>query len=505
MKAGGEIAGNPSPGSGEPWAAWRVQSTGKERAATSHVAVAVALSGMLAAPVTGPSDEGARPDLRIYAGPWGRMKAGFVPQATRAVAGEPVFFDFVVRNAGRDRIDLRMGGDNRGSPRHNRFTVVLRRVGPPGPQGPLPDPHGYTHGGGLASFVALDPGQEYRQSLLLQNWADLSVRPLGLSKVRAARSDSAEAGPDALLAVTASYTLAIRPAGNPDTAPAPVHVADGFLLRLSPADEKSMAAVVRRFSAQSGSKDPARRRNAWTALGMIRRPDAVDGLLAALAKADSDKRGDDAEGILHALNRHDEDKRVLPAIIAAARDGSHVGQRTACRLLTRLDTPDSRQVLLDLAQAGRPEVQRQAIFGLGQLKERRALPVLRALLKETGEHDLLRGRIAWALCSIGEKLDRDWVMGVIRRWPDFASNDGGTVSLVAAHGDLDDARALARCLRDDTSAKVSGYNQSIISAVAKLGGPDYPYRRLDGKLRDRPALRAANRKTIDAYRAWAKP
>ncbi|HET6430239.1 MAG TPA: HEAT repeat domain-containing protein [Phycisphaerae bacterium] len=470
-----------------------------------HVAVAIALSGVLAAPVAGLSDEGARPGLRIYAGPWGRIEAGFVPQAAHAVVGEPVFFDFVVRNVGSSTIAFTMGGDDRGSPRHNRFTVVVRPVGPPGTQEPLTDPHGYTHGGGQVSPVALGPGQEFRQSLLLQNWARLDIPPHLLSDSQAAPPGSPGTGPGALLAVTASYTLGIRPNGSSETAPTPVHVADGFMLRLSPADEESMAAVVRRFSAQCDSQEEARRRNAWTALGMIRRPDAVDDLLAALAQADTDKRTDDAPGILHALNRHDEDKRVLPAIIAVARDGNHVGQPTACWLLTRIDSPESRQTLLDLAQTSRPEVQREAIFGLGQLKERRALPILRALLSKTGEHDLLRGRIAWAMCRIGEKLDRDWVMGVIQRWPDFADDDGGTVRLVAEHGDLNDARALARCLRDDTSAKISGYNKSLIDAIVKLGGPDYPYRCLDGKLREAPALQAANRRTVEGYRTWAKP
>ena len=148
---------------------------------------------------------------------------------------------------------------------------------------------------------------------------------------------------------------------------------------------------------------------------------------------------------------------------------------------------------------------RQAIFALGQLKEPRAAPLLRTLLKNAEKHDLLRGRIAWALCRLGEEFHRSWVMGVVRRWPDFAHNDGGTVRLVAENGNLDDARALARCLRDDTSVKISGYNKSLIGAIVKIGGPRHPYRRLYGKLRDDAGPLAVNRRTIQAYRAWAQP
>ncbi|KKL63730.1 hypothetical protein LCGC14_2172170, partial [marine sediment metagenome] len=190
---------------------------------------------------------------------------------------------------------------------------------------------------------------------------------------------------------------------------------------------------------------------------------------------------------------------------AVARDEKHTDQLTACWVLTRHDTPESRQALLDLAKTARRNVQRQAVWGLGLLKERRASPILRTLLKNTEEHDLLRGRIAWALCQLGEEFHRSWVMGVVRRWPDFANNDAGTVRLVAENGNLDDARALARCLRDDTSVKMSRYNKSLIGAIVKLGGQRHPYRWLYGKLRDDAGLLAVNRRTIQAYRAWAQP
>ncbi|KKK78940.1 hypothetical protein LCGC14_2838510, partial [marine sediment metagenome] len=263
------------------------------------VVTVVALAGLLVSAAAGPPADGGRPALRAQAGPWGRIEAGFAPRVTRAVVGEPVFFDFVVRNVGGGKIAFEMGGDSRGSIRHNRFTVVVRSPG----QGarPLPDPQGYSNGGGVITRVTLEGGEEYRQSLLLQNWADLRLPPDMFPKVPIAGSDAPERKSEAVLAVTAAYTLPIRPSRKSDATPTPVHVTDGFLLRLRPADEKSMAAVVRRFSDQCGSKDRTRRRNAYTALGMIRRPDAVDGLLSALAKANTDKRTDDAEAIVRGL------------------------------------------------------------------------------------------------------------------------------------------------------------------------------------------------------------
>ena len=142
--------------------------------------IALILVCFVAYPVLRAAQAAANPpdELRTFSGPWGRIEAGFVPDATHIVLGEPLFVDFVVRNTGNRPLVFRFGGDDRGSVRHNRFIIVARIADED--SAPLRDPHDYRHGGGLVTVERLDPGETYRQPLLLQHWVSFagSLDPL---------------------------------------------------------------------------------------------------------------------------------------------------------------------------------------------------------------------------------------------------------------------------------------------------------------------------------------
>jgi len=73
------------------------------------------------------------------------LKAGFVPNKTTLVWGEPTFVTFTVQNLDEETFTFEFGGDYRGSGRHERFKIKVTHSD----GNLLPDPSRGFHGGGL--------------------------------------------------------------------------------------------------------------------------------------------------------------------------------------------------------------------------------------------------------------------------------------------------------------------------------------------------------------------
>lgn len=73
------------------------------------------------------------------------LGAGFVPNKTTLVWGEPMFATFVVRNLSDESFTFGFGGDYRGSGRHDRFKIEVTDADGK----PLADPHRGFDGGGI--------------------------------------------------------------------------------------------------------------------------------------------------------------------------------------------------------------------------------------------------------------------------------------------------------------------------------------------------------------------
>ncbi len=434
--------------------------------------------------------------LREYKGPWGSIEAGFVPEKTDIVTGEPLFITFQVRNTGRQALAFEMGGDYRGTVRHNDFMIVGRVVNAGGAKEPLSDPYNYNHGGGPVERVVLAPEQTYRQALLLQNWVSLAH----------------DGGSPWSVSIGAFYTIRLTVDVVNEDRDAPVTlvpVASSFLLSVDKGDEKSLGAVVERLAKQCTSIDPAERKKAWWALSYVNHKNAAAVLIDHLTSAGPG--GTDAEDILKALSRLLQDERVPPAIAAFAVDPKHLdkptyGHAEACRLLSKCEHKKAKEALFFLAQHGTSSIQHDAIRYLARYPKEEVLPVVRRLINESKPTDWLRSAAVYTLCELGEPFDRELVLPLIRAWPgpcDGSSRVYGAVSLFR-YGNLTDARALAACLRKDESTDVSSFNQEIIRMIRELGGPKHPYTWLEPRYMGDKEKLEQNRKTLDLYRAWAQ-
>jgi hypothetical protein len=458
--------------------------------------------------------EGRTPEryLRSYQGPGGEIQAGFVPESTRILEGEPLFINFVVRNHGQEALAFMLGGDSRGSVRHNRFLIVAR-VGVY--DSPLPDPYDYTHMGGLIQNVRLEPGQAYTQPLLLQHWVSLSGLGgrLGRRMVRPDGKAVQETEADVtVVAATTLEPLQPRPANGKERFPVPI--ASPFTITVVQGDAAAMAAVVERFATQAHGKDERERRKAWFALGYMKQPAALAVLLADLPRvarkpepewgpATSIADGD-TNVIVNALRNYIDDPRVVPLLADLVVDRGNVGRAETCSLLGYCDHPRARAALLKVAEED-PNLRGDAVRGLGRLKEKAAVPLLRRMLGALPPMDYGRPAIADALCELGEPFESAWVMELVRAWPggnnQTYSSAAGTLG---RHGTLADARDLARLLRDDQPREISSFNAALIRAIQELGGPKHPYVWLDGGAQSTPERTERNRQSIEAYRAWAK-
>lgn len=448
---------------------------------------------------------GSPHDLRSYSGSWGSFEAGFVPQASHFLLGEPLLIDFVVKNTGPRPLAFRLGGDCRGSVRHNRFLIVARNGLD---ASPLPDPHGYNHGGGLIDIEQLEPGRTYRQPLVLQHWVALEEP----GRMRRAVRQESPPGPEVCpLSVTAAHTLeVVLPKDQLGAAQVWVPIADAFLLTFRKGSDEELRAVVGRLGQQCRSDDPLRRRKAFIALREIQHPAAVAVLCHELLHSGNRGSGN-AEQAMWAMEPWLGDPQI-PAALEKYLDGydpQYRAQSTvsseACRLLAQCKQPEAQAALVRLAEKATGALQMEAVRGLCRVEKGRALPGLHRLLAATKPNDVLRAPIAAALCEHGERFDRQWVMEIIRGWPGVDQTCWEAIGVIEHRGNLSDARALATSLRDDSSRETSAFNQRVIVAIVRLGGPRHPYQWLseDQLLKD-PHRVTRNRQSIEAYREWGR-
>ena len=98
-----------------------------------------------------------------------RFEGGFAPGRTRYALGEPIFVRFEVVNDGSAPASFPIGGDYRGSGRHDRFAFAARDETGAAVEDPVP-PRAGGIGGGLGSRWTLWPGERYEERLLLNEW-----------------------------------------------------------------------------------------------------------------------------------------------------------------------------------------------------------------------------------------------------------------------------------------------------------------------------------------------
>jgi len=96
------------------------------------------------------------------------LEAGFICDKAEIILGEQVFLTFTVTNRSKQPYKFRIGGDNRGSVRHNNFRITAIDANGQA----VKDPYSYEHHGGRGSVVTLEKDQTYTERLFLGHWCD---------------------------------------------------------------------------------------------------------------------------------------------------------------------------------------------------------------------------------------------------------------------------------------------------------------------------------------------
>ncbi len=138
------------------------------------------------------------------------------------------------------------------------------------------------------------------------------------------------------------------------------------------------------------AKDRTIGEHAAGALGALQARDAVDGLIAALARPDFRRYA--AAWALGEI----ADPRAIPALVRALGDTDVETRKFATRSLTKFGPLASDALLAALADASTP-VRRYAVRALGQIQERRAVEPLLALEGKVDQDVLL-----WGIGRLGD-------------------------------------------------------------------------------------------------------
>ena len=102
--------------------------------------------------------------LKDYEVQTNKIRAGFIPYKAELVWGEPLQVTFNVENLGTNSFSFMLGGDYRGTGRHNRFKIAITNANGDALPDPIADPMDF---GGFLQSVNLKTGQNYTNVLNL--------------------------------------------------------------------------------------------------------------------------------------------------------------------------------------------------------------------------------------------------------------------------------------------------------------------------------------------------
>lgn len=440
---------------------------------------------------------------RLYeAGP-GAIEAGFVPDEPQIILGQPSFITFTVINRSDTPYRFRVGGDSRGSVRHNSFRITAADAHGT----PVRDPYSYNNFGGFGQNLVLTRGQNYSERLFLGHWCAFDRPGLYTVTCRRVLSDFGKEPKSTTVTISSSFELTIAPfeeqqmrrviAGLGDKLREGGHanLYEASLALAAIADEAVVAHLV--YSLSHGDYQ-----NKLEAIrGLCRFPsDAVaDGLTAALKDRDHVIR-DAAVRALCEIGKVDRAPRVL--IPEMSHESASV-RAAAAQALGVTKAKEAFGVLLAAVQDREPTVRHAAAIALGSLGHKEALqPLMRCL----EDQDMgLRVAAAKGLRALGEPLRPEWLVPVIRTVTDL--NDQSfheAIRLIRLYGGEKAASALVSCLDFDDPSPRNSRNMFLILAIHHCpGGPKHYYRfHSDPNSDGTPEQLNQNRMILAELRMW---
>lgn len=406
------------------------------------------------------------------------IAAGFEPDDASIVLGQPTFLTFTVTNRGNQPYSFVIGGDNRGSIRHNNFHITA--VDEEGQA--VKDPYSYDNFGGIAREITLEPGDTHTERLFLNHW--LAFEQPGKYRVTCQRTlENYGSQPQ-------FSKLAIQ---------------SEFPLEVLPYDRTKMQQAIDKLAVLIAQGKEDQLRDATIALASLDDPAVIPPLIK------SAKQGDFLNKIpaLEGLAKYST-KAATDALLLGLQDGDHAVRRAAANALRSAQKIDVATVaLLQQLTSDSADLRASAARALGETKSESVLgPLANALndpesavrcaaaislgqLGGTSEAALLKQqlskedrqlRVAAAdglrQMTPENKLDPTWLTPTIRETTDI--NDQTfheSMRLIRLYSGEEAAPALIGCLDFDDPSTKNTYNFFLILAIHHCkNGPDCYYR-----------------------------
>lgn len=445
----------------------------------------------------------SKPYIRRYDVDGFELDAGFTPDKAECILGEPVFITFSVKNISDKPYGFFVGGDNRGSVRHNRFRITAADSD----GRPVKDPYSYEHHGGHGKDVILQAGESYAERLFLGFWCAFD-KP-GVYDVKCERTLTA----DGL---------------EPKYPPAPIVTT--FKLNILPFDKEKMGEVIAGLGKKVREGDELAVYEATLALSEIDDEAVIPHLAASLTKGDFQNRLPAVKG----LSRFATDA-AADALIVALNDPDYAVGEAAGEALRKNKMADRAvDTLLEQLRNVQSSVRTLAARGLGYTGSERALdPLIKAMddptpavgqvaaealgklghkeaiepLRKRAEGPVMDMRVAAAkgLLALGQPLPVEPLTEVIKSTTDINDqNSHESIRLIRLYGGERAAPALVSCLEFDDPSPRNQYNLFLILAIEySPNGPKY-YSKFyhDPNTDGTPEQIKGNRQILDALRAW---
>ena len=470
----------------------------------------------------------AQPFTRVYEAEGFKIEAGFVPEDTEIILGQPLLATFVVTNRSEKPYTFSTGGAYRGSVRDNNFRITATNA-----KGqPVRDPHSYMNFGGIGGSEELESGDTYTKRLYLGLWCAFDEP--GEYAVTCERSLSH------FPAITTTFKLVVAPYDRERMQKAiaalgrrvrETEVPDGkelhdLVAKQHPELEGKRLQLIER--KLRGERQEALT-EATRALAAIQDDGVIPHLAASLAKGSFANQIPAIEG----LSRFPTDASAT-ALRLALSSPDHAVREAAGRALQQVQKTDGAVDAL-LKDLSAEEAPRRAVAAraLGATGSRRALEPLIAALKDTdasvreqaaeaigalgrpegipmlqqllmGEDLPLRVAAAKGLLALKQPLPVDRLTPVVRGSGVNDHHFHEAIRVTRLYGGPQAASALVSCVRLDDPSVRNSYNMYLILAIESCpGGPKHYYQWHSDPNTDGTAQQVeGNRKILAELKAW---
>lgn len=403
------------------------------------------------------------------------IEAGFAPDNSQIILGQHLFITFTVSNRSEKAFRFFVGGDNRGSVRHNNFRITA--VSANGDT--VKDPYSYQNFGGMGNFVVLEYGESYSERLFLGHWC--AFEDTGTYTVTCNRvlEDFGEDQRKVEVSITDSFDLSITPydAGRMRDVIAgwgdkirdgnDVDISEASIALATIADEQVIPYLAMSLSSSRG--DTRGKLAAIQRLARFQSKAAVDALLLALKSPDHGVRERGGEALKNIGKLDYALQRLLPDI----KSQSDSVRALTARALGATRARGAFDALLEATHDSGPSVRYSAAEGLGALGYQEAIRPLKNYLEDSDFG--MRIAAAKGLHALGEPLDPDWLTPVIRGTKGV--NDQKfheAIRLIRLYGGERAAPALVSCLDFDDPSPGNSRNSFLITAIHySPDGPKY--------------------------------